>query len=167
MRKNLTKPIYKILLAIILAGFGTAYAQEAASYNDYVAANENSELVSLATELHSSIYLDDGVFRQYGDEAAAVLYTDAASISMLYEENGAFSKVELIRINIKSAADETAKINLGALIAFENLKYVLFVYQYDACGDNGDSCLKAKTEANAAAAAESDVQVLYLLSIPQ
>ncbi len=160
-----TKTKVVALSIMLICLVANVFAKEAVSYNDYVANAESSELVSLATELHPSIYLNDGVYKEFGNGAAKVLNTDVASIPMLYEENGAFSEVELIRINIRSAADEAAKINLEQLTAFENLKYVLFVYQYDVCGDNGDSCLKAKTDEKAATA-ESDIQVLYLLSIP-
>lgn len=166
MKKMKTKKFALSILMLCLVA--TTSAKEAVNYKDYVAGGENSKLISLATDLNPSIYLNDGVLKQYGNEAATVLFTDVASITMLYEENGDFSEVELIWIFIKSDAEEATKLNLEGLTSFESLKYVLFVYQYDECGDKkDDTCLKAKTEEKITANGESEVQILYLLSIPQ
>lgn len=163
-------PRFKFVLAGILfvwLGSSVSYGQEAASYRDYVKSNENSELVSLASDLHPSIYLNDGEMKKYGEGAAVTLFTDAASIPMLYATNPAFGKVELIKITIKSATDEAVILDLLKAASFTSLKYVLCIYQYASCGGKSETCLPSKTDKLCKTPAESTVKVLYQLSIPE
>lgn len=163
-------PRFKFVLAGILfvwLGSSVSYGQEAASYRDYVKSNENSELVSLASDLHPSIYLNDGEMKKYGGGAAVTLFTDVASIPLLYEADEAYSNVELITINIHSAEDDKAKISLAQLSMFTKLKYIVFIYRYDSCGENNETCLKAKTQEKISSGNIDGLQVFYLLSIPR
>lgn len=163
-------PRFKFVLAGILfvwLGSSVSYGQEAASYRDYVKSNENSELVSLASDLHPSIYLNDGEMKKYGEGAAVTLFTDAASIPMLYATNPAFGKVELIKITISNARDEAVILDLLKAASFTSLKYVLCIYQYDSCGGKSETCLPSKTDKLCKTPAESTVKVLYQLSIPE
>lgn len=164
---KISKLTYYVLAVLFVGMFTATQAQEAVDYYDFTANDEVSYFVSLATELHPSIYLDAGQMRQYGDEPARCLYTDVASIPMLYATDKTFSQVELVKVYINSPDDEAAKVNLSQLAAFENLKYILFVYQYDPCAQKDDACLKNKTEDKITTVSESSIKLLYQLSIPQ
>ena len=66
-----------------------------------------------------------------------------------------------------AAPKEAAKPDLSLQTAFSTLHFVLYVYRHNSCGDNKDTCLRAKTENQANITAESLLKVLYLLSIPE
>ena len=127
----------------------------------------------LTTELKPAIYLTDGKFAMYGDSAPQVLFVDADDISSLYGGRAEFSSVEMIQVRLKSAADERVTIDRARLAAFPSLEYILFVYEYPACGDSGgEDCLESKasaavTNTPAYEEGEDPVRVFYELCIPQ
>lgn len=170
MKKQVYKQFPATLISILLLIFVAlpAYGQVAPRYSDYVKTNADSRLISLATEIHPAIYLKGNTdMKSFGNGDATVVNTDAASIPMLYATNPAFGKVELIKITINSATDEAVILDLFKTASFTSLKYVLCIYQYDSCGGNKDTCLPTKTDKLCKAPAESNVKVLYQLSIPE
>lgn len=126
---------------------------------------EDARLQTLVQDLHPAVYLVDKEMRVYGD-SPVVLFVDAESIKMLAGAEEVFEEVKLITLKLQSAKGESAKINVSQLKAFTNLKYILVQYEYDACG-GGDTCLDKKADAAITLPADSDVEVLYQLSIPQ
>ena len=170
MKKQVYKQFPATLISILLLIFVAlpATGQVAARYSDYVKTNADSRLISLATEIHPAIYLKGNTdMKSFGNGDATVVNTDAASIPMLYATNPAFGKVELIKITINSATDEAVILDLFKTASFTSLKYVLCVFEYDSCGGNKDTCLPTKTDKLCKAPAESNVKVLYQLSIPE
>ena len=170
MKKQVYKQFPATLISILLLIFVAlpAYGQVAARYSDYVKTNDDTRLISLATEIHPAIYLKGNTdMKSFGNGDATVVNTDAASIPMLYATNPAFGKVELIKITINSATDEAVILDLFKTASFTSLKYVLCVFEYDSCGGNKDTCLPTKTDKLCKAPAESNVKVLYQLSIPE
>ena len=170
MKKQVYKQFPATFISILLLIFVAlpAYGQVAARYSDYVKTNDDTRLISLATEIHPAIYLKGNTdMKSFGNGDATVVNTDAASIPMLYATNPAFGKVELIKITINSATDEAVILDLFKTASFTSLKYVLCIYQYDSCGGNKDTCLPTKTDKLCKAPAESNVKVLYQLSIPE
>ena len=170
MKKQVYKQFPATLISILLLIFVAlpAYGQVAARYSDYVKTNADSRLISLASEIHPAIYLKGNTdMKSFGNGDATVVNTDAASIPMLYATNPAFGKVELIKITINSATDEAVILDLFKTASFTSLKYVLCVFEYDSCGGNKDTCLPTKTDKLCKAPAESNVKVLYQLSIPE
>lgn len=121
----------------------------------------------LATELNPAIYLTDGRKTVYGQGAPVVVHADVVSLVSLYGQQNEFNTVELIEIRMKSPVDEQVKLDVSRLAAFTALKYILFTYEYDACGDGNDSCLDGKTSSIVTGSEGSSVTVLYLLSIPE
>ena len=170
MKKQVYKQFPATLISILLLIFVAlpAYGQVAARYSDYVKTNADSRLISLATEIHPAIYLKGNTdMKSFGNGDATVVNTDAASIPMLYATNPAFGKVELIKITINSATDEAVILDLFKTASFTSLKYVLCIYQYASCGGKSETCLPSKTDKLCKAPAESNVKVLYQLSIPE
>ena len=127
--------------------------------------NEDARLQTLVRDLHPAVYLVESEMKVYGDNPV-VLYVDVASIKMLAGAEEVFEEVELITLKLRSAKDESAKVNVSQLKSFTNLKYILVQYEYDACG-GGDACLDKKADAAITLPTDSDVEVLYQLSIPQ
>ena len=170
MKKQVYKQFPATLISILLLIFVAlpASGQVAARYSDYVKTNADSRLISLATEIHPAIYLKGNTdMKSFGNGDATVVNTDAASIPMLYATNPAFGKVELIKITINSATDEAVILDLFKTASFTSLKYVLCIYQYASCGGKSETCLPSKTDKLCKAPAESNVKVLYQLSIPE
>ena len=127
--------------------------------------NEDARLQTLVWDLHPAVYLVDKEMKVYGDNPV-VLFVDAESVKMLAEEEEAFEEVELITLKLRSAKDESAKVNVSQLKAFTNLKYILVQYEYEACG-GGDACLDKKADTAATLPTDSNLEVFYQLSIPQ
>ena len=170
MKKQVYKQFPATLISILLLIFVAlpAYGQVAARYSDYVKTNDDTRLISLATEIHPAIYLKGNTdMKSFGNGDATVVNTDAASIPMLYATNPAFGKVELIKITINSATDEAVILDLFKTASFTSLKYVLCIYQYASCGGKSETCLPSKTDKLCKTPAESAVRVLYQLSIPE
>ena len=170
MKKNKKTIFLAKFLGFLLISFAAipAFGQDAVRYSDYVKANDDSRLISLATQINPNIYLRDNTdMKAHGNTTPSVVITDVASIPMLYADRTDLGNVELLKIWINAATDEAAKLDLSQLTAFSNLKYVLYVYQYNSCGDNKDTCLQANTESKVNIPAGSPVKVLYLLSIPE
>ena len=157
-------------LGFLLISFAVmpAFGQDVSGYSDYLKANDDSRLISLATQINPNIYLRDNTdMKAHGNTTPTVVITDVESIPLLYTDRADFGNIELLKIRIDTPAEEAAKLDLKQLTAFSNLKYVLFEYQYNSCGDNKDTCLQANTESKVNIPAGSPVKVLYLLSIPE
>ena len=123
--------------------------------------NSDERLRALYEQPHSSVYLTDEGIKTYGD-APTTLYANAQSLP-LGSKHPAFSTVELMVIRVSKPADEAAKIDMKTLTAFTALRYILFVYEYDA---KAAPALPERTAAKLSNADEG-VELLYLLSIPQ
>ncbi len=170
MKTKFTSKTQVLIVSIVLICLSAApaSAQGVTNYKDYVKTHDDTGLVSLTSQNHPAICLKgNSELKKYGEGAAQVLYTDVASLPMLTKANEAFGKVELIKINFNSPADEAVKLDLAQLTAFGSLKYVIFVYQYFPCGDKKDTCLQTKTESSVSIPAASSVNVLYMLSVPE
>lgn len=150
----------------ILTVLGVMLMTLVAGAAEPLSGKEDARLKTLAWDLHPAVYLVESEMKVYGDNPV-VLYVDAASIKMLAEAQEAFKEVELITLKLQSAKDESVKINVSQLKAFANLKYILVQYEYDACGNGIDTCLDKKADAAVALPTDSNVEVLYQLSIPQ
>lgn len=157
-------------LGFLLISFAVmpAFGQDVSGYSDYLKANDDSRLISLANDINPNIYLrDNSDMKTCGNTTPSVVITDVASIPMVYADRIDLGNIELLKIWINAATDEAAKLDLSQLTAFSNLKYMLYVYQYDSCDDNKDTCLQANTESKVIIPAGNPVNVLYLLSIPE
>ena len=157
-------------LGFLLISFAAipAFGQDVSGYSDYLKANDDSRLISLATQINPNIYLRDNTdMKAHGNTTPTVVITDVESIPLLYTDRADFGNIELLKIRIDTPAEEAAKLDIKQLTAFSNLKYVLFEYQYNSCGDNKDTCLQAKTVNKVNIPAGSTVKVFYLLSIPE
>lgn len=124
--------------------------------------SSDERLRALYEQLQPSVYLTDEGIKTYGD-APTNLYANPQSLPLLGSKHPAFSSVELIVIRVSKPTDEVAKIDMKTLAAFTSLRYILFLYEYDAKAAPG---LAERTAAKLSNA-DNGVELLYLLSIPQ
>ena len=162
--------VWKILPALIFFFLAnTINAQTIQSFENSIGEMDevnSAYLQSLVRDLHTSVYLDNGIASVHGDGLPVVANCDAGSIQMLYGNNPAFRMVELLGVTINSADELPGAIDLNRLRGFENLRYLYIVFAYDACGDKSDDCL-AGILAGIIRGADSPSIVLYRLSIPE
>ncbi len=123
-------------------------------------------LSNLVTGLNPTVFITDGGVTVAGDGSPEVLICDGASVSALYTGNPSFKRVKLLRINIQSEGDLPDPLDLDALQGFENLQFIYFVFGYDVCGDNSDSCLGEKV-GGLIPGHDGAVITLYEISIAQ
>lgn len=127
---------------------------------------EGKILKSLAGDLYPSVCLVNGKVHVYGPGSPVVLECDPVSVDKLFNNRADFSRIELIRITLESREDEVMNLDLSRLQGFENLKYILLVFGYDACGMKNEACLKGKA-GNMVHGTRPEVEILYVLSIPE
>ena len=140
---------------------------EAYNLKDILKAKSDNHLDKLVTEVNPCVYfLTDQTMVVQGDTPIKLeMYVN--SIPQLYDNNKEYETVELIKIQIRSKEEQYAPLDLNKLTGFKNLKYILFEYEYSACGSiEDDMCLKEKTISKVMNQ-NQNIQVLYLLSIPQ
>ena len=157
-----------MLFAVVLFLFSTLQvsAQRAENLNVILSgqSDENQELNSLFSDVHPSVYAENGELKVYGDTAPVVAFATPESFSMLASGSESFSSVKLLRITVSQPEQLSLNLNLGQLESFEALEYVVVVFAYDACGSSSENCLPGLTQ-NLVASTE-ELPVYYLLSIP-
>lgn len=125
-----------------------------------------SHLQSIATDLFPTVYLSQGELKTYGAGSPVVAICKGSSVNMLYGNNPELVQVELINITVNSSSELPSSIDLTRMQGFTNLKYLMVVFAYDACGGKTDNCLASKLS-GIIQGNSSTVIVLYKLSIPE
>ncbi|GAB1454296.1 hypothetical protein MASR2M47_43520 [Draconibacterium sp.] len=150
----------------LLSGINAQTAMSFDSAKQTLEPSSAEHLQSLVTNLHPNVYLSQGGFKTYGEGSPVVAICDAGSVNMLYSGDPVLSQVELINIKANSASDLPSSIDLTQMQGLTNLKYLMVVFAYDACGGNTDACLASKLE-GIIQGTSSQITVLFKLSIPQ
>lgn len=159
-----------LLLLIALFLVSGIQAQTIMSFQNAMQTLEPSaaaHLESLVTEIHPTAYLTQGEITTYGEGSPVVAFCDAASIDILYGNDPVISQAELINITLNSINNwPVVPIDLTQLEALTNLKYLLIVFEYDACSGGAETCLASLVE-GMVQGISSQITVIYQLSIPQ
>ena len=128
------------------------------------------KLVSLVSDVHPAIYIADGNVTVVGKETPSqdlkTVYSDAGSVDRLYDTNADFTNIKLIVIKIRSSQESDLRVDLSRMGSFEKLKYILFLFEYEACGGGSDACLVDMVREIVAGNMDR-VTILYQISIPQ
>lgn len=165
--KLMTLSLMLIIFVLLPSGFIVAQTavslQTASINNDH---QQENRLAQLAIGVHSSVYLTNGEFSQYGTDVPRVVYCDAASVDMLYHDKSDYLLVELIRIRLDNPGDDRLIIDLEKAQSFSNLKFILFEFGFDLCGGKTDGCLEQVIN-RMVKFSETPVAVVYNLSIPE
>lgn len=153
-----------VVLIMFFTIITTSYAFN--PVNLKIAQKTDMYLDSLISNPVSSLVLFNDKIYGYGDTPAK-LYSDAKSLPLLFQANTLFDNIQLISVKISSLSDESIKISGSQLSNFKNLKYLVFTYEYPSCGNNIDeTCLSNKTM-DKLSSIDENLQVLYIMSIPQ
>ncbi len=166
--------VWKVLPALIFILISTGLSgQRPEKLKDaliVVDAEEGPNLGSLVKDVHRAVYLNDGnqviAGKDTPSEDVMVAFCDAASVNDLYENNPAFRQVKLLRIEISSTAENSVRLDLSRLNSFVNLKYIYFLFSYNACGNNSNDCLEVIVRGMVTGQRDR-VRIIYELSIPQ
>lgn len=141
-------------------------------------AEEGPNLGSLVKDVHRAVYLNGGNQVIAGKETrmyipndipnkdVMVAFCDAASVNNIYRYNPAFRNVKLLRIEIAATKENNVRLDLSRLNSFMNLKYILFLFSYNACGNSSSDCLEEIVR-EMVTGQRDGVRIIYELSIPQ
>lgn len=91
-----------------------------------------------------------------------VAHVDAENLSLIDQLAPSINSIELLRIKVSSAADLGKSVDLSTLVEATNLKYVLFIFEYNGADTQYESLIKGIKGLG-----QLKVPVLYEKSIPQ
>ncbi|MES2284235.1 MAG: hypothetical protein V4547_01020 [Bacteroidota bacterium] len=128
---------------------------------------EGIYLNGLVYDLLPSIYFQQGKLVGTYKENPIVLFTDISSLQSLSESNPLYNKIEIISIKIKKPADLQKALRISDLTAFDNLKYIYFLCDFNICPDQiqNMSCVNEKISAMIQRAENSSIEILYKTNI--
>jgi hypothetical protein len=166
--KRFSKLMKFIFCAIFFLSAQYSFSQTVISLQNQLsgmAPEAAQELSTLVYGLNPAIYLINNELTVNGEGAPVVTVSDAASIDMLYDENEQYNTVNLVKITISNPGEMPGAIYLDNMQSFTSLEYLLFVFEYDACGNQSESCLQSLLE-SIVEGENSTVIVMYVLTIP-
>lgn len=166
LHKDFNKEVIRLVLILVLVS-GLCAVSNAVYSAEPLRDYKDEKLKTLVTGLNPAVYLNGSGINIYGPGTSRVVYTDAAYVATLYGQRTEFGTVELIEIRLKSAADESTRLDITRLNGFDNLKYILLTYEYNACTGSNDACLDEKTSLIVTNRSDNPVTILYRLSIPE
>lgn len=150
-----------IMLFTILC-YQQATAQEIKEVKEVVARldTKNAErLNSLMYDLQTTIYLENGEMKIFGDGMPVYVKADVHSIKKMSEKNSKFSQVEFLQVNLNELGDEAkVKLTPATISGLSNLKYILVRSSYELN--------KAQFEKIISSFDGSGITILYEVSIP-
>lgn len=154
-----------------LLGLFFVSAMSRPSYMSFQTAMQSLEpaaaahLQGLVKEIQPTAYLTKGNTSTAKEGAPIVAICDATSVNMLYKNDPALSKVELVKITANSISGLPDIIDLNKLEGLTNLKYLLIEFEYDACGGSND-CINSILE-GIIQGTSSQITVIYSHSISE
>lgn len=168
-----------LFFAALFATLNFAQAQKVESLRkkiDQLTSSESASLKSLAYDLQPSVTV---VRPQVGrmssmsttvenkGPAPRVARIDGADLGFIDQLLPSLNSIELLQIKVGSAADLKIVADLTVFVEAPQLKYVLFVFEYDPCqGGMTDDCVSGSLK-SIKGLDQLKVPVLYEKSIPQ
>ena len=153
-----------LMLLIILAS-ATLYAQVAVELNSYlkqlnasadpVLVDNAVHLESLIKEKHPGVYIRKAQITS-GEANPVCVNVNAGYVDALKTMNQLSGKIELITIRLRSSADLNFILDLPNLIGFQKLKYVYFLFEFNAGIEETQKLFIPKP----------GITVLYKVSVP-
>jgi len=93
--------------------------------------NEGVRVASLAYELNTMLYYENGIAKTYGEGKPVFLEAEVSDIPALYKSNVMFDNVELIRIKLRNNVTQKNLLNVASLSHFKSLKYIVLECAYN------------------------------------
>lgn len=136
--------------------------------SDPIVVAEGQNLQSLTSDLHPTLFMDNGAFSYYGGENPVRVECDAASLANLYQPEAAFASVEIIVMKVDSEQDLQMIVNLDALTGFTQLKYICFLCKVELCPGLSQSytCEEGKISTMIQGTGIAGLQIVYKVSVP-
>jgi len=138
-------------------------AQNISAVGDYQkksAKSESENLDKLLKNLQTTVYLENGNMKSFGEGKASYLKTDLSSIAKLNVQQSNFSNIELIEISLTNKGEENQlKLNSDFSVNFPKLKYLLIRSEYQLSATAFESMVSNFKNSN--------LVLLYEISIPQ
>lgn len=94
--------------------------------------------------------------------APKVAYVDGENLNLIHQLTPSINSIELLRIKVLSATDLSRPVDLSILADAINLKYVVFIFEYNGTDGQYESLIKGVKGLELL-----KVPVLYEKSIPQ
>ncbi len=128
---------------------------------------EGIYLNSLISDLLPSIYFQQGKLVGTYKDNPIVLFTDISSLPSLSDLNPLYKKIEIISIKIKKPADLQKALRISDLTAFDNLKYIYFLCDFNICPNQiqNTECINEKISAMIQRTENSSIEILYKTNI--
>jgi len=125
----------------------------------------NPLLKALIYDLQPTIFINGPADRfLYGNAGFRAVECSPSQFAQLYVADPLFVSVELIRIKLKSPADAEI-LDFDQLQSFTKLTYILFLYEYEVCGNEEiTDCIPMDVDGKITAANPNFI-VLYELSV--
>ncbi|MDR2284633.1 MAG: hypothetical protein LBE37_15570 [Sphingobacterium sp.] len=158
MKTNLISKLVSLkflLFWILFCVFNIAQAQKVESFNRKIselAADEAASLKSLAYDLQPSTTVTKAQTGRMSRMsmpveqkglAPRVAYVDAENLVSVDQLVPSLNSIELLRIKVSSATDLGRPVDLTPLTDSNQLKYILFIFEYSPCeGENQDDCVR-------------------------
>ena len=139
--------LFSFSLTTISAQNGNSDAPEILEVNAYISSLKDLErnnpssfsnannVEDLVHTLQSSIYLNSGVVKTFGDNPKN-MYTDLASLNGISSKSLSKSNIEIVIININNANDLNSKIDLSLFSSFYKLKFIYVVSRVNISPQN-------------------------------
>lgn len=139
--------LFSFSLTTISAQNGTSDAPVILDVNAYISSLKDIErnypssfsnaknVENLVYALQSSIYLNSGVVKTFGDNPKNI-YTDLVSLNGISSTSISKSNIEIVIININTANDLNSKIDLSLFSSFYKLKFIYIVSRVNISSQN-------------------------------
>lgn len=139
--------LFSLSLTTISAQNGNSDEPEILEVNAYISSLKDIErnnpssfsnaknVGDLVHTLQSSIYLNSGVVKTFGDNPKN-MYTDLASLNGISSTSLSKSNIEIVIININNANDLNSKIDLSLFSSFYKLKFIYVVSRVNISPQN-------------------------------
>jgi hypothetical protein len=140
--------------------YGSSLTFMKSSTDNYVV-SQATGIDNLFKNLQSTIYIQHGQLKTVGTTVPVKVEVDAdaASLGRLRDVNQSYGQVELITIRVSNANDLNNVLHIASLPSFTNLKYVIYICEFNCSASAVDNAFVPDPHKNVAA--------YYLISIPE
>lgn len=159
--------ILYVLLFIFLTSFVSAQTVERLDDKIAEQTEDAISLEALLADWEASLYVSGSEIKPSRNGSNLSLNSEGSAYLKFYEQNQRFENVELLKLRINKPSDIQTSLDLQQMISFGNLKYIVVIFTYDACGTGNDDCLVSKVHKLIPNLGASGLPVYYKLSIPQ
>jgi len=124
-----------VIVAFLIFITSALSAQSLKSSAEQIAtlnAKDAEHLQSLMKDIQTTVYIENGEMKVFGDGMPVYVKADVNGIKQLSEKNAKFSAVEFLEIKLNNKGEENlALLNPAMVSGLTNLKYILVRSSYE------------------------------------